>query len=181
MHPSLAERFDPAIRIVDYDASWPQAATTELDRIAAALGAVGVRFEHIGSTAVPGMAAKPIVDLQVSVVALEPRAPYVTPLERLGYLFARAPDSPDRHFFGKPAARPRTHHVHVCADGSAHELRHVAVRDFLRAHPREADTYAALKRELAARHPQDRRAYIAGKNDFVAALEQRALAWARLA
>jgi GrpB-like predicted nucleotidyltransferase (UPF0157 family) len=178
-HPSLDERFDPAVRIVDYDPAWPAQAAAELRRLKDGLGAVAVRLEHVGSTAVPGLAAKPILDLQLSVAALEPRARYVEPLERLGYLFAPAPESPDHHFFAKPPERPRTFHLHAGAAGSEHELRHLAVRDFLRAHDDEAAAYAALKREVASRHPQDRLAYIAGKESYVSALEARALAWAR--
>ena len=100
------------------------------------------------------------------------------PLEGLGYLFAPDPASPDFHFFGLPAARPRTHHLHVCAAGSEDERRHLAVRDYLRAHPDEVAAYAELKRRLVARAPGDRLAYIEGKDAYVAALERRALAWA---
>ncbi len=178
-HPSLDDRFDPAVRIVDHDAGWPAAADAELRRVKLALGDVAVRLEHVGSTAVPGLAAKPIVDLLVCVDSMEPRRRYVEPLERLGYLFAPAPGSPDRHFFAKPPQRPRTHHVHVVEAGSRHELRHVALRDFLRAHPDEAARYGALKREVVARHPQDRLAYIEGKEPYIRALERRAVAWAR--
>lgn len=148
-----------------------------MGQVAAALGEVAVRTEHVGSTAVPGMAAKPIVDLQVSVAAIEPTERYARPLAELGYLFAPDPESPDFHFFGKPAARPRTFHLHVCAAGSAHELRHLALRDYLRTHPEAARRYGEVKRELVALHPGDRLAYIAGKADYVAALERRALDW----
>jgi GrpB-like predicted nucleotidyltransferase (UPF0157 family) len=178
-HPSLDDRFDPAVRIVDYDPAWPALADAELRRLKAALGEVAVRLEHIGSTAVPGLAAKPILDLQLSVAATKPRERYVEPLERLGYLFVPAPESPEHHFFARPPERPRTHHLHVCEAGSEHEFRHVAVRDFLRAHDDEAASYAALKRQAVARHPQDRLAYIEGKDEYVAALEERSVAWAR--
>ena len=178
-HPSLEERFDPAVRIVGYDPSWPATAERELRNIEEALGEQAARLEHAGSTAVPGLVAKPILDLQLSVAALEPRERYVEPLEGLGYLFVPAPESPDYHFFAKPHGRPRTHHLHVCEAGSDHELRHIAVRDFLRAHPDEAARYAALKQQLVARHPQDRIAYIAGKEDYVDKLEGRALIWTR--
>ncbi|HEV2060413.1 MAG TPA: GrpB family protein [Solirubrobacteraceae bacterium] len=178
-HPSLDDRFDPAIRIVEYDAAWPVEADEELRRLKDVLGAVAVRLEHVGSTAVPGLAAKPILDLQLSVAAIEPRAHYVEPLERLGYLFAPAPESPDFHFFAKPPRRPRTHHLHVCEVGSEHEFRHLAVRDFLRSHDDEAATYAALKRQIAARTPHDRLAYIEGKEDYITGLQARAVEWAR--
>jgi GrpB-like predicted nucleotidyltransferase (UPF0157 family) len=135
-------------------------------------------LEHVGSTAVPGLAAKPILDMQLSVAAIEPRALYVEPLERLGYLFVPEPQSPDHHFFARPHERPRSHHLHVCEAGSRHELRHLAVRGFLRAHVGEAARYAALKRAVSARHPRDRLAYIDGKDRYLADLEERALRWA---
>ena len=177
-HPSLDERFDPAIRIVEHDPAWAVRAEDELRRLEAALGPVATRLEHVGSTAVPGLAAKPILDLQLSVPAIEPRDVYVDPLVRLGYLFVPDPESPDYHFFAKPPERPRSHHLHVCEAGSEHELRHLAVRDFLRAHSGEAEAYAALKRAVAERHPLDRLAYIAGKAPYVSALEARAVRWA---
>jgi GrpB-like predicted nucleotidyltransferase (UPF0157 family) len=177
-HPSLDERFDPAVRIVDYDPEWQTLADAEMRAIEEGLGDIAARIEHVGSTAVPGLAGKPILDLQLSVGAIEPRDLYVEPLERLGYLFVPAPESPDYHLFAKPAERPRTYHLHVCAAGSEHERRHIAVRDFLRAHPDEAARYEALKRDVAAHHPQDRLAYIDGKEAYVTALERRAVAWA---
>ena len=164
---------------MEYDPAWPVRAGEELRRIGAALGAVAVRLEHIGSTAVPGLAAKPILDLQLSVPAVEPRGRYAGELERLGYLLAADPESPDHHFFARPHTRPRSHHLHVCEAGGRHERRHLAVRDFLRAHADEAARYAALKSDLAARHPQDRLAYIAGKERYVRELEARAMRWAR--
>jgi len=178
-HPSLDERFDPAVRILDYDPAWGTLANSELRRIREALGEVAVRLEHVGSTAVPGLAAKPILDLQLSVTHIEVRERYVGPLERLGYLFVPAPESPDYHFFARPPERPRTHHLHVCEAGSQHEARHVAVRDFLRTHEDEAARYAALKRRVVARHPEDRLAYMSGKEEYLAGLEGRASMWAR--
>lgn len=178
-HPSLDDRFDPAVRIVEHNPAWAVRAHDELRRLTQALGPLVARLEHIGSTSVPGLAAKPIIDLQLSVAAIEPRARYLGPLERLGYLFVPAPQSPDHHFFAKPSARPRSYHLHVWHVGSEHECRHLAVRDFLRAHSDEAVQYAAVKREVAREHPQDRLAYIAGKQDYVGDLEARALKWAQ--
>jgi len=174
-HPSLDDRFDPAVRIVEYDPAWAEMAAAEIGLIEAAVGEGAVRVDHVGSTSVPGLAAKPIVDLQLSVADVVARDVYVGPLEGLGYLFAPDPDSPDFHFFGKPAERPRTFHLHVCQAGSEDERRHLALRDYLRAHPDEVARYAALKRDLVTRHPEDRLAYIEGKDEYVAALERRAL------
>ncbi|MBN9621560.1 MAG: GrpB family protein [Actinobacteria bacterium] len=83
----MGEERDPAVRIVDYDPGWPEEAERELRRVGEALGGLAVRLDHVGSTSVPGLAAKPIVDLQVSVAALQPQAAYVEPLEAIGYLF----------------------------------------------------------------------------------------------
>ena len=177
-HPSLDERFDPAVRIVEHGPSWAAQAHDELRLLAEALGNVAVRLEHVGSTAVPGLAAKPILDLQLSVAAIQPRERYVTPLERLGYLFVPDPASPDFHLFGKPAERPRSHHLHVCEAGSEHEFRHLAVRDYLCGHSDEAARYEALKREAVRRFPQDRLAYIEAKDEYVTELEARAVSWA---
>ena len=178
-HPSLDDRFDPAIRIVDHDPEWAVRAECELRRLQRVLGPAAARLEHVGSTAVPGLAAKPILDLQVSVVAIEQLASYIVPLEGLGYLFVTDPEWPDFPLFAKPQERPRSYHLRLCAAGSDHELRHVAVRDFLRAHPEEAARYEALKRELVRQHPRDRLAYIAGKDRYVGGLEATALEWAR--
>jgi GrpB-like predicted nucleotidyltransferase (UPF0157 family) len=172
------ETRDPAIRIVDYDTTWPAQARAELRRLKIALGHIAIGLEHVGSTSVPGLAAKPVLDLQLTVAAIEPRAAYLEPLEQIGYQFVPDPESPDHHFFAKPPERPRSHHLHVCEHGSAHEHRHLAVRDFLRTHDVEAARYETLKREVAARHPEDRLAYIDGKEAYVADLQARALAWA---
>jgi GrpB-like predicted nucleotidyltransferase (UPF0157 family) len=176
-HPSLDERLDPAIRIVPYCPAWPALADAELRRLAEGLGPVASRLEHVGSTAVPGLVAKPIIDLQLSVEDSASLPAFVEPLERLGYLFAADPASPRLHFFGRPATRPRTHHLHVCSAGSSDELRHLAVRDYLRAHPGEVARYGELKQRVSARHPGDRVAYMQGKDSYVAELEARALRW----
>src|SRR3954467_260754 len=103
--------------MVEHDPGWAVLAQEELERIGEALGDAAVRLEHVGSTAVPGLAAKPILDLLLSVADLGARARYVEPLVELGYLFAPAPESPGRHFFGRPPERPRTHHLHVVEAG----------------------------------------------------------------
>lgn len=176
-HPSLDERFDPAIRIVDHQQVWPTQALQEMARIKAELGPVALRLDHIGSTAVPGLAAKPILDLQLSVADLELVSRYRPALERLGYLFVPGTDQEGLQFFARPASRPRTHHLHVCEADGPDARRHLAVRDFLRTHPAEVARYGALKRGLAAAEPQDRVAYIEGKAPFMTELERRALAW----
>lgn len=178
-HPSLDERLDPAISVVSHDPEWVGEFEREAAAIRNALSDVLVRIEHVGSTAVPGLPAKPIIDIQVSVDSIRKRESFVLPLERLGYLFAPDPDSPDYHFFGKPKGRPRRYHVHVCAAGSDEEMRHLVVRDFLRSHSEDAGRYAEFKHELARFNQHDRVAYIEGKEPFMRDLEQRAIAWSK--
>ncbi len=177
-HPSLDERFDPGVRLVAHDPAWATEARDELRRLAQALGPAATRLEHVGSTAVQGLAAKPILDLQLSVADITRQDLYVGPLQQVGYTFITDPASSDFHFFAKPLERPRSHHLHVCAAGSEHERRHIAVRDLLRANSAEARAYETLKRDLLEHCPEDRLQYIAGKERYLAELQARALAWA---
>jgi GrpB-like predicted nucleotidyltransferase (UPF0157 family) len=114
---------DPAVRVVDADPTWPARFAAEAAQIRAALGPVALRVDHVGSTAVPGLAAKPIIDIQVSVARLQPMDSYRPALERLGYRYTPYPD-PDgvvRYpFFGRPPTRPRAFHVHVTGDRPAY-------------------------------------------------------------
>ena len=159
--------FDPAYFVVDYDPTWPALYEAERQRLMDALGAQLTRIEHVGSTSVPGLAAKPIVDIELYVRQLEPLAPYRAPLEALGYEFTFDPEMPDLHYFGYPVERPRRYHLHISQHGSRHLLRVVALRDYLRVHPDEAAAYAAVKREMTIRHGGDAPAYFAGKHHFV--------------
>src|SRR5262245_20981090 len=144
---------DPAIATVEYDPQWPAIFEVEKRRLHDALGDVRVRIEHIGSTAVSGLAAKPVIDIDVYVRAIEPMAPYREPLEALGYVFQLDPETPGLHFFGYPAERPRRFHLHVAELGGQHMVADLAVRDFLRTHPDVAEEYARLKRALTRKHP----------------------------
>jgi GrpB-like predicted nucleotidyltransferase (UPF0157 family) len=177
------ELHDAPITLTDYDPAWPELFAREQARIRSALGRRALLVEHAGSTSVPGLAAKPIIDLQVSVTELD-TAELERRLSPLGYRYVPFPDlalAAEYPFFGRPADGPRTHHIHACIAGGAQEHRHLAFRDYLRAHPDEAAAYATLKRDLATRFREDREGYIAGKDEYVKALEQRALAWAAAA
>src|SRR5439155_3207867 len=114
------------------------------------LGDTAARVDHVGSTSVPGLAAKPTVDIQVSVPDIADREAYAVPLRRLGYEHTPDPAMPDYPFFGWPAGRlVRTFNLHVCQSGTELERRHLAFRDRLRSDAAARDEYAALKRELA--------------------------------
>jgi GrpB-like predicted nucleotidyltransferase (UPF0157 family) len=154
-----------------YDPRWPAAFETEAARLRAALGALALRVDHHGSTSVPGLAAKPIIDIQVSVAVLPPLESYVAPLQTLGYVHLPHPDDAFCPFFHRPAQWPHSHHVHLVERGGAEERRTLAFRDYLRDHEAAARAYEQLKRQLASRtdatDPASREIYALGKTDFI--------------
>jgi GrpB-like predicted nucleotidyltransferase (UPF0157 family) len=157
-----------AVHVADPDPRWQGAFADEAARLRAALGALPWRLEHVGSTAVPGLAAKPILDLLLGRPARVPGAAYVAPLAGLGYVHRGAHGIAERDYFVRDDAEGRrTHHVHLVAEGGDFWVRHLAFRDALRADPALAAAYAALKRRLAAAHAADRDAYLAGKTAFI--------------
>jgi GrpB-like predicted nucleotidyltransferase (UPF0157 family) len=170
-----AERADP-IDVVDYDPAWPALFEEMRVRLAAALGPLAKRIDHVGSTAVPGLAAKPIVDIQVSVPDIDDEDAYRGPIESCG--FALRYREPGHRYFRPPPGLPRSWQVHVCTVGSEWERNHLLFRDYLRAHPAAASRYAAVKREVAAQHRADRIAYTDAKGPLINEMLERAEAWA---
>jgi GrpB-like predicted nucleotidyltransferase (UPF0157 family) len=173
--PGSDQRSDP-VRVVPHDPAWAGRFQAWRDRLAAGLGATAVRIEHVGSTSVPGLAAKPIVDIQVSVADMDQEDAYVPQCESAG-LQLRSRDREHR-YFRPPADRPRDVHVHVCAAGSHWERVHLLFRDYLRANPPACDAYAAMKREAAALWRDDSLAYTEAKNDLILDLLAQAERWA---
>jgi GrpB-like predicted nucleotidyltransferase (UPF0157 family) len=162
------------IAVVDYDPAWPAMFDHERTAIARTLGDLVVAIEHIGSTSVPGLAAKPIIDLLVGVTSLEAaRTRAAEPLEALGYTLITSYGAwlPDELFFRK--GLPWTHHAHVMAPGTGRWSEFLAFRDHLRAHPDAAAAYAAEKRRLAAAHGDDIAGYRFGKTAFVVTAFER--------
>ena len=160
-----------SIAVVLYNPTWPQQFADEAQRIAGVLGAVALRIEHNGSTAVPGLAAKPIIDIQVSVAELQPLDAFRLPLQSIGYRHVPHADDSFCPFFHRPGGWPHTHHVHVVKAGDAEEQRTLAFRDYLRAHSEVAAQYAQLKQRLASElhgdTPESREAYAIAKTEFV--------------
>lgn len=163
-----------AIRIVDYDPAWPSRFLREREWIAEALGPVARRIDHVGSTAVPGLAAKPIVDIDVSVPDVDAEQAYLGPLVAAGYhLRVREPG----HRMVRTAGLDV--HVHVCGAGSDWWRRHLLFRDWLRQDAGDREAYATLKRRLALRDWPDMNEYADAKSELVAEITTRAKAWAR--
>lgn len=158
---------DEPVRIVPYDPEWPARFEQERAALETAIGpwATG-GIHHVGSTAVPDLDAKPIVDILVGVRDLEEARECFEPLAQLDYMYA--PFLPDEmHWFCKPHPSRRTHHLHLVPAGSRRYLDELAFRDRLRADPEVAEEYAVLKRALASRFEQDREAYTDAKSEFI--------------
>jgi GrpB-like predicted nucleotidyltransferase (UPF0157 family) len=155
------------IEVVDYDPDWPRAYAEERDRIAAAIGGAALAIEHVGGTSVPGLPAKPVIDLMVGVEDVERAGPAVAGLINLGYEYVPELETelPDRRYFRRGS--PETHHVHMVPVSSDYFAEHLLFRDYLRSHPQAAEEYGKLKRGLADRHRFDREAYRAGKLPFI--------------
>ena len=164
------------VTVVDYDPSWPQRFWEERDRLCGALGEAALAIWHIGSTSVPGLAAKPVVDVLVAARSLEEVDAAEPRMRELGYECLGEFGIPGRRYFRK-GGDERTHQVHVFDAGDRENvIRHLALCDYLRSHEDARDEYAALKRSLARRFPYDIEGYCDGKDRFVRALEARALA-----
>jgi GrpB-like predicted nucleotidyltransferase (UPF0157 family) len=168
------------LEIAPYDPAWAAAFEVERDRLAQALGSLARRIDHNGSTSVPGLAAKPVIDIQISVDALQPLDAYGRPLSALGYTHVPDPDDAVCPFFHRPRTWPHTHHVHVVSLGGDEERRTLAFRDYLRDHAAEMRDYAALKQRLAAQYAaaakEAREAYADAKSEFIERVIQLALA-----
>jgi len=167
---------EPRIEVVDYDPSWPL-AFAELKRvIAAALGELALRIEHVGSTAVLGLAAKPIIDMDIVIADLSALSQAISALRELGYEHQGDLGIAGRHAFFRAGndvpwdgsgREWQNHHLYVCPEDSPELARHIVFRDYLRQHPLRAEAYAALKRSLAEKFPFDIDAYIEGKSAFI--------------
>jgi GrpB-like predicted nucleotidyltransferase (UPF0157 family) len=175
----VKERVD----LAPYDPGWPEAFRREKEHLLACLPADLVRrVEHFGSTAVPGLAAKPIIDILVEVSDLEATKRRIVPLlESQGYEYLWRPtfgdDGPPFYaWFIKrdPATRWRTHHIHMVEASFVEHWDRLLFRDYLIAHPDVARRYQALKRRAAREHPADRVAYTRAKTDFIVAITQQA-------
>lgn len=166
------------VEIVDYDPRWPLSFDEEAKRLRAVLDpSLIVGLEHFGSTAIPGLSAKPIIDILIAVRSLAAaQATFVEALRKLDYVYWADNPKKDRMFFVKgmpPFGSKRSHHVHV-TEPRGEMWQRLAFRDYLRAHREEAETYERLKKRLAAEHQTDREAYTDAKSAYVASVMRKA-------
>src|SRR6266545_1041492 len=154
--------------VAPYDPRWPILFEETAAQLKAALGPAILAVHHVGSSAVPGLCAKPMLDILVSVPDFDDAKQLVAPLQVLGYEFRPEEEIPDRHYFRRPeGGELRTHHLSLAEPGSRHHRVTLGFGDALRRDAELATAYARLKLELAKRFPLDRPAYIEGKSQFV--------------
>lgn len=162
--------------IADYDPQWPILFEEEKGRILGVTGERVLAIEHIGSTAVPGLGAKPVIDIMVGVRRLADAKECVEPLRSIGYKYEPEAEAeiPERRYFDKGLPGARTHHLHMVEVSSDFWERHLLFRDYLRKHPGVAGQYYRLKKELAARYKTDRAGYTEAKTAFIRSVEDKA-------
>ncbi|MCG8347391.1 MAG: GrpB family protein [Chloroflexales bacterium] len=163
----------------DYSPTWPDAFNQEAERLTTLLGAELITVHHIGSTSVPGLAAKPIIDLLPLVRSIESIDGLTPKLEQAGYRAWGEYGIAGRRLFTKDRDNYRTHNIHIYQAGNPDIERHLAFCAYLRSHPKIRDEYAALKRAVYAQHPSDIAAYNDGKDAWIKTIEIVALEWYR--
>jgi GrpB-like predicted nucleotidyltransferase (UPF0157 family) len=166
------------VLLAPYDPLWAEEFARESSVVARAMGDLLVAIHHIGSTAIPGIRAKPIIDMLAAVSDMSRLDGQSPLLEALGYEAMGEFGIPGRRYFRKDDdAGNRTHQIHAFQAGSPQIERHLAFRDFMRAHHEYADQYDALKRRLAELHPADIASYTDGKDEFINEMDARAASW----
>lgn len=155
------------VEVVPYDPRWPALFEVTAAELLRAVGPSILGVHHVGSTSVPNLCAKPILDVLLSVPDFDAALQLVPDIEALGYVFRSDEEIEDRHYFRRGNDKARTHHLSLATPSSRHHIDTIAFRDALRRDVQLASDYAELKLELARRFPQDRESYLNGKTDFV--------------
>ena len=166
------------VEVVPHDTRWRDAFEAEAKLVAEALGESVLAVHHIGSTAIRGIYAKPVIDMLVEVRDVAEVDGRSSAMESIGYEVMGEYGIPGRRYFRKDDREGiRTHHIHAFEAGSAEVKRHLAFRDYMLAHPADAQRYSELKRRLADEHPQSMDGYIDGKDGFIKEMDRRAAQW----
>ena len=165
------------VHISPYSARWAQWFTEEAALLRTVLGDQALRIDHIGSTSIPGLSAKPVLDIQVSFASIEPVTAYLGDLEQLGYRWIRENPEKTKRFFLKISDAGRVH-LHGRNIGTWHQQFPLLFRDYLRQHPDACSIYASEKRRLAAAYQNNRLAYMEAKNQIFWHIQYLADRWA---
>ena len=158
--------------VLDYDPNWPHVFEALRSPVWRAVSDIAISVEHVGSTSVPGLAAKPVIDMDVVVPDTNVTAG-ITRLSALGYRHQGDLGIPGREAFGRPPDSPR-HHLYLCPSSSPALANHLTIRDYMRANPLAARAYGDLKKRLAREYPDDIDGYIEAKTDFLVGVLRRA-------
>ncbi|MGE7907314.1 GrpB family protein [Peribacillus sp. NPDC094092] len=166
------------VEVVPYKKEWSKLFHDECEKLQDIFGPELIKLYHIGSTAIPAIHAKPVIDMLAVVKDVECVADFNKEMEEIEYDARGENGIPGRRFFCK-GGDERTHHIHIFQKGHEEITRHLAFRDYLRAHPEEAQKYSKLKQRLAAECPDDINGYVNGKNDFIKKVDEKAKHWVK--
>ena len=166
------------IEVVSYNSHWKEEYLSEKQKLLAALHDQIVEIHHVGSTAIPDIYAKPVIDILVGVKSISAVDTYNDKMQELGYIAKGEFGIAGRRFFLKGQIN-RTNHVHIFQVGNLHIARHINFRDYMIAHPDDARRYEKLKQELAEKFRYDIDAYCEGKDAFIKEIDRKAEEWAR--
>ncbi len=163
--------------ILEYNSEWPQKFIKESEKIIKLLGEELVYIEHIGSTSIPNMAAKPVIDILISVKDINHIDTFNKQFEELGYTPKGEFGITGRRFFIKDINGFRSYHVHIFQTGNFELKKHINFRDYMRSHPKMALEYANLKKGLAKKYTDDINSYSMGKDSFIKKIDKLAEKW----
>ncbi|WP_105615877.1 GrpB family protein [Vallitalea okinawensis] len=164
------------MEVVPYNPNWIKEFEVEKNRINAIMEKEIIDIHHIGSTSIPGIYAKPVIDLLIAVIDIQAIDQYDRQMATLGYIPKGENGIKGRRFYLKGECK-RTHHVHVFQANNPEIERHLIFRDYMIAHPEDAKAYEKLKKDLAAKFRYDNEGYCAGKNDFIQEMDHKAELW----
>ena len=171
---SKMQEQEPVV-IVDYNPDWPAMYEQEKERIVVVIGNHIKDIQHIGSTSIAELAAKPVIDIMIGISDLALVEQCVEPLQKLGYIYMGEHGIPHRHFFYRDVAGKRAYHIHMMETNHDQWYKMLVFRDYLRLHPEDARAYGELKKELARQYGSDSEGYIDAKASFVEAILVKAL------
>jgi len=163
------------VELKPYNSQWKEFYRKESELISSTISDYLVDIQHIGSTAIPGIIAKPIIDIAVAINSLENIEKIIGPLSEIGFIYRGEQGIPDRHMFVKGGEELRTHHMHVMHKSHYEWKKHILFRDYLMNHPKEVKKYSELKRRLEKQFKHDRESYTESKSEFIEGILEKAI------
>ena len=177
MRHNKSRKMGRKVVLTPHNLAWIEQYEAEAAQLTAVFQPILVAMHHIGSTAVPGIKAKPIIDIMIVVTEITAVDAFIQPMASLGYISKGENGIPGRHYFRKGSDEHHTHHVHVYAENHLEIARHLDFRDYLRHHPAAATAYSQLKESLAQQYVADVSQYTESKTPFILEIENKARLW----